>query len=227
MGVRTGLLAIALLSPVLVAAGSGTVHANDLPAPSQHVAVSLIAETRNIVPGQPFHLALRQQIEPGWHTYWINPGNSGLPTEIVWTLPPGFKAGPILWPQPKRIAYGPVVDYGYENEIVLPIDIDVPATLTPAANVVIAAHASWLVCSDTCIPEDAQLNISVPVGVDTEPDPRWVERFAHARSQLPLPNPFPTTASINGENITLHIAMGDARKTPRADVLPRGPQRYR
>ena len=212
MGVRTGLLAIALLSPVLVAARSGTVHANNSPSPSQHVAVSLIAETRNIVPGQPFHLALRQQIEPGWHTYWINPGDSGLPTEILWTLPPGFRAGPILWPQPKRIAYGPVVDYGYENEIVLPIDIDVPATLTPAANVVIEAHASWLVCSDTCIPEDAHLNISVPVGVDTEPDPRWVERFAHARSQLPLPNPFPTTASINGENITLQIAMGDAQK---------------
>ena len=74
MGVRTGLLAIALLSPVLVAAGSGTVHANNSPSPSQHVAVSLIAETRNILPGQPFHLALRQQIEPGWHTYWINPG---------------------------------------------------------------------------------------------------------------------------------------------------------
>lgn len=75
-------------------------------------------------------------------------------------------------------------------------------------------------CSDTCIPEDVQLNISVPVGVDTEPDPRWVERFAHARSQLPVPNPFPTTASINGENITLHIAMGDAEKLREVIFFP-------
>ena len=220
MGVRTGLLAIALLFPVLLAARSGTVHANDSPAPSQHVAVSLIAETRNIVPGRPFHLALRQQIEPGWHTYWMNPGDSGLPTEILWTLPPGFRAGPILWPQPKRIAYGPVVDYGYENEILLPIDINVPATLTPAANVVIEAHASWLVCSDTCIPEDAQLNISAPVGVDLQPDARWAERFARARSQLPLPNPFATTASISAENITLHIAMGNAEKLHEVMFFP-------
>jgi DsbC/DsbD-like thiol-disulfide interchange protein len=129
-------------------------------------------------------------------------------------------ASPILWPQPKRIVYGPVVDYGYENEILLPIDIDVPATLTPTANVVIEAKVSWLVCSDTCIPEDAQLNIAVPVGVDTESDPRWAEGFARVRSQLPVPNPFPTTASINGENITLHIAMGDAEKLHEVMFFP-------
>ena len=121
----------------------------------RHVAVSLIAETRSIVPGQPFHLALRQQIEPGWHTYWSNPGDSGLPTTIDWTLPPDFKAGPIVWPTPSRFTVGPVVDYGYQQDILLPVTIDVPARLPPGSNVTISAHASWLVCSDTCIPEDA------------------------------------------------------------------------
>jgi DsbC/DsbD-like thiol-disulfide interchange protein len=184
------------------------------------LTISLVAETRSIVPGHSFHLALRQQIEAGWHTYWLNPGDAGLPTSVDWSLPPDFKAGPIQWPLPKRIAYGPVVDYGYENEVLLPVDIDVPSTLGLGTKVVIAAHASWLVCSDTCIPEDARLSISVPVAAETEADPDWTERFASVRARLPLPNPFPTTASVNAENITLHIAMGDAKNLRNVMFFP-------
>jgi thiol:disulfide interchange protein DsbD len=213
MAVRAGWLAITLLSVAEFAAtGVRTAHAQERPAQGRHVSVSLVAETRGIVPGRSFHLALRQQIEAGWHTYWSNPGDAGLPTTIDWSLPGGFKAGPILWPQPKRIAYGPVVDYGYENEVLLPVDIDVPSTVARGTNLVIAARASWLVCSDTCIPEDADLSISVPVAAETESDPDWAERLASVRARLPLRNPFPTTASANAENITLHIAMGDAQK---------------
>jgi DsbC/DsbD-like thiol-disulfide interchange protein len=208
MGVRAGLLTVTLLSAAACAVtGPRIGHAQH-----QHVAVSLVAETRSIMPGQSFHLALRQQIEPGWHTYWVNPGDAGLPTTIDWSLPADFKAGPILWPQPKRIVYGPVVDYGYENEVLLAVDIDVPSTVAPGTNVVIAAHASWLVCFETCIPEDARLSISVPVAAETEADPDWAKRFASIRARLPSQNPFPTTASVNAENITLHIAMGDAKK---------------
>ena len=213
MAVRAGLLAIALLSVAEFAAtGVRIARAQERPAQERHVSVSLVAETRGIVPGHSFHLALRQQIEAGWHTYWLNPGDAGLPTTIDWSLPGGFKAGPILWPQPKRIAYGPVVDYGYENEVLLPVDIDVPPTVALGTNLVIAARASWLVCSDTCIPEDADLSISVPVVAETEADPDWAERLASVRTRLPLRNPFPTTASANAENITLHIGIGDAQK---------------
>jgi thiol:disulfide interchange protein DsbD len=213
MSARAHLLAIAFLYLVgATAGGLGVARAEEQPAQGRHVAVSLIAETRSIVPGRPFHVALRQQIEAGWHTYWLNPGDSGLPTQIEWSLPGDFKAGPILWPQPERIAYGPVVDYGYYNDVLLPVDIDVPSTLSPGTNVVIAAHATWLVCSDACIPEEANLSISFPVAAESEPDRDWAERFASARAQLPLPNPFPTTASLNAESITLHIAMGNAEK---------------
>src|SRR5579863_6384847 len=213
MGARAGLLIVTLLSLAEFAvAGPRIARAQERPAQGRHVSISLVAETRSIVPGHPFHLALRQQIEAGWHTYWVNPGDAGLPTAIDWSLPPDFKAGPILWPQPKRTAYGPVVDYGYENEVLLPVDIDVPSTVALGTNVVIAGHASWLVCSDTCVPEDARLSISVPVAAETEADPDWAERFASVRARLPLRNPFPTTASVNAENITLHIAMGDAKK---------------
>jgi thiol:disulfide interchange protein len=177
-----------------------------------HVAVSLVAETRSIVPGQPFHLALRQQIEPGWHTYWLNPGDSGLPTTIDWTLPPDFKAGPIVWPTPTRFTVGPVVDYGYQQDILLPVTIDVPAQLPPGSNVTISAHASWLVCSDTCIPEDAPVSLSVPVATTAEPDPTWAEAFAAARARTPAPNPFDTTATAEVDNFILHVATGDATR---------------
>jgi thiol:disulfide interchange protein len=221
MGWRAGLLAIAFLSLIeFTTGGLGIADAQERPAQGRHVAVSLIAETRSIVPGRSFHVALRQQIEAGWHTYWLNPGDSGLPTEIQWSLPRDFKAGPILWPQPERIAYGPVVDYGYYNEVLLPVDIDVPSTLSPGTNIMLAAHASWLVCSDTCIPEEAQLSISVPVATQTEPDRDWAERFASARAQLPLPNPFPTTASVKAESIILHIATGNAEKLRDVTFFP-------
>jgi DsbC/DsbD-like thiol-disulfide interchange protein len=82
---------------------------------SQHVTATLIGETRNIVPGRQLHLALRQQIQPGWHTYWSNPGESGLPTTIDWSLPQDFRVGPILWPTPERFTAGPVVGYGYKR----------------------------------------------------------------------------------------------------------------
>jgi len=224
VGVRAGLLISTLLSLAEFAVtGAGAAQAQERPSPGRHVAISLVAETRGMVPGHSFRLALRQQIESGWHTYWLNPGDAGLPTTIDWSLPPAFKAGPILWPQPKRIAYGPVVDYGYENEVLLPVDIDVPSTVALGTNVVIAGHASWLVCSDTCVPEDASLSISVPVVAETEADPDWAQPFASAAARLPLRNPFPTTASVSAENITLHVAMGDAQKLRDVTFFPADP----
>jgi thiol:disulfide interchange protein/DsbC/DsbD-like thiol-disulfide interchange protein len=176
----------------------------------RHVEASIIAETRSIVPGQPLHLALRQEIQPGWHTYWSNPGDSGLPTTIDLTLPPGFKPGPIAWPTPQRFTSGPVVDYGYEREVILPVTIETPATLQVGVDISLKAHASWLVCSDTCIPEDAELTMSLPVRAVTATDPQWVDSFAASRARTPMPNPFPTKLSVTDDKLKLHVAMGDA-----------------
>jgi thiol:disulfide interchange protein/DsbC/DsbD-like thiol-disulfide interchange protein len=211
MRAHSRVFAIAFLCAAgAMVAGAGIASAQDRPPDGRHVSVSLVSATRNAVPGRPLRLALRQQIEAGWHTYWLNPGDSGLPTTIEWTLPQDFKAGPIAWPIPKRIAYGPVVDYGYEDEVLLSVDIDVPARLAPGTDIVVAAHASWLVCADTCIPEDAQLRISVPAAAETEADPQWAERLASNRAHLPVPNPFRTTASATEAQITLDVATGDA-----------------
>ena len=110
--IASGVLSFA---PLLLAT---TAFAESTAPAGLHVSASLIAETKNIVPGQPLHLALRQHIQAGWHTYWSNPGESGLPTMIDWSLPIGFSAEPISWPIPERFTAGPVVGYGDRKSVV-------------------------------------------------------------------------------------------------------------
>jgi thiol:disulfide interchange protein DsbD len=203
-------LSSVVIAAVWVAIAGSSVWAQRSSQDGRHIAASLVAETQSLVSGRPLHLALRLQIPPGWHTYWSNPGDSGLPTTIDWTLPAEFKAGPIMWPTPKRFAYGPVVDYGYEDDVLLPVTIDTPANLQPGVYVSLSAHASWLACSDTCIPEDAELSIAVPVSTATEPDPRWAQSFALTRARMPVPNPFPAKFLVTDNKIALHVATGDS-----------------
>src|SRR6516165_1149747 len=176
----------------------------------RHVTASLVAETQNIVAGRPLRLALRQRIESGWHTYWSNPGESGLPTTIDWRLPQGFRAGLIVWPVPERFSVGPVIGYGYEHEVLLPVTIDVPAELRVGATVALAAHATWLVCSDICIPEEADIALSLPVGATGEADRAWADAFATTLARAPALNPFRTSVGIVGDQFVLNVATGDA-----------------
>ncbi len=200
--------------------GSTIAHAQTRPAVQQHVTVSLIAETRNIVAGQPLRVALRQQIQPGWHTYWSNPGESGLATTIEWSLPPGFKAGRIEWPTPERFNAGPVVFYGYKDDALLPVEIDVPKDLQPGSDLTISAHVSWLACGDICVPEEADLSLSIPVGTVSERDPSSVQAFASSPARTPTSNPFVTTANSFEGKITLRVATGDARQLRDVTFFP-------
>jgi thiol:disulfide interchange protein/DsbC/DsbD-like thiol-disulfide interchange protein len=195
-------------------------HTEASTAVANHVAPGLIAETRNVVPGRPLQVALRQKIESGWHTYWSNPGESGLPTTLDWSLPRGFNAGPIAWPTPKRFTVGPVVGYGYKDEVLLPVTIDVPSDLQAGSDVTLIAHATWLVCSDICIPEEADLSLSLPVGIAPEPDPDAAQAFAMARTRTPTPNPFPTVATRSKDDIILRVATGDATRLRNIAFFP-------
>ena len=93
---------------------------------SGNVEAELIAEMSSIKPGEPIWVALKQKIRPGWHTYWRNPGDSGAPTKLKWDLPTGFSASEIHWPYPERVPYGPLMNFGYHNEVVFPVLITVP-----------------------------------------------------------------------------------------------------
>src|ERR1700756_4328189 len=96
-------------------------------ARTEHVEAELVTEKLSAQPGKPFVVGLKLRMEPQWHTYWKNPGDSGLPTKIEWTLPAGWTAGAIQWPYPQRLPVGPLMNYGYEDEVVLLTELAVPA----------------------------------------------------------------------------------------------------
>jgi thiol:disulfide interchange protein DsbD len=161
----------------VVPAGPAAAQAD--PGDGPHAIVSLVSESAGVAPGETLRLGLRQKIQPGWHTYWVNPGDSGLPTTIDWSLPQGFVAAPIVWPRPERIAYGPLVSYGYEGDVVLPVSVTAPADLATGAKVTLSGHASWLVCSDVCVPEESDVSVTLPVVAGPPgPDPSATPLFA-------------------------------------------------
>jgi thiol:disulfide interchange protein DsbD len=174
-----------LSTAVLLAAAQAAVAAGPS-ASSKHVTVTLVPEVESIQPGRPFTVALRMQMEPEWHTYWKNPGDSGLPTRIQWRLPEGFEAGEIQWPTPETMYVEPLMSYGYGGEVLLLTDIRPPAALA-GGDVMISAKVDWLECKEACLPGKAELEISVPVR-DAEPLPvaAWKDAFAATRRQIPV-----------------------------------------
>jgi thiol:disulfide interchange protein/DsbC/DsbD-like thiol-disulfide interchange protein len=116
--------------------------------------------------GQPVWVGLQLTHKPEWHTYWKNSGDSGLPTALEWTLPPGVIAGDIAWPLPKKIPIGNLANYGYEGTVLLPV----PLTITPdfkppltGATLDVKLRASWLVCRQECIPEEGEFALQIPL----------------------------------------------------------------
>ncbi|MCH8858500.1 MAG: thioredoxin family protein [Proteobacteria bacterium] len=194
----TGRLAVCL--GFLALGGAAQAQYDDEPK----VEASFIAEDTMIAPGATRTVALREVIREGWHTYWINPGDSGAPTEILWQLPEGWSAGPIQWPYPARMPVGPLMNYGYENEVVLLTDITAPADAPVGETVTLPAKVQWLVCADICIPEDAELSVSFTVAAEASPvvEPPL---FAEARSKLPRPAPWPARFEADAERFTLFV----------------------
>jgi thiol:disulfide interchange protein len=186
-------------------------------AGSKHVQASLVAEVESIRPGEPFWVGLRLQMADGWHTYWKNPGDSGLPTRIAWTMPEGFEAGPIVWPRPERIEAGPLVSHGYEGEVLLPIVIVPSPKVAPPGPVKLLARVNWLECKEACLPGKADLELVLPVAVQApKPVPEWAGLFAKTRSLLP--------AEPDGWRFSAHPAEGTlslAARPPASWATPR------
>jgi thiol:disulfide interchange protein/DsbC/DsbD-like thiol-disulfide interchange protein len=180
---------------------SGNVVATD------NVKARLVSEVGAIAPGQSFWVALELNIRDGWHTYWRNPGDSGQATSLKWQLPPGFTAGDIVWTTPHRFDLPPLVNYGYAKHALHLINLVAPKDLKAGVPIALSAKASWLVCSDVCIPEDADLKLTLPVnGQLGAVDPKDAALFTEARSELPGAAPAATTARIQGGQLL--IALG-------------------
>ena len=180
--------AAAVLGLAAALAGPALAGPADMPHP---VTARLVSETTTVAPGATFWVDLHLDIAPGWHTYWRNPGDSGLPTEIAWTLPAGLTAGDIVWPVPERFVVGGLGNYGYRDNVNLLVPITVSDQVKPGETAHLDAAVSWLVCSEICIPGEAKLALDLPVSTHPAlPDPAVQELFATARRQLPKPANF-------------------------------------
>lgn len=171
---------------------------------AEHVSVELIGEHTSLVPGQTLQLGLLLRHESHWHTYWVNPGDSGLPTTLTWTLPSGFKAQDIAWPLPKRFDVGGLYNFGYDGEVVLPIALSVPSNAQAGTSAHLAAEAKWLVCREECIPGKASLTLDLPLVAEAPtPDARWTMQFARARLAQPQATAWKGEARIDGDRVAI------------------------
>jgi thiol:disulfide interchange protein DsbD len=152
--------------------------------PSPHSEATLVSDAAPIAPGEPFTVALRLAMEDGWHSYWKNPGDSGQPTSIDWSLPDGFTAGPVQWPYPHPIEASTFTSYGYSGEVRLLTTVTPPEDLTPGTRVTLEAKARWLICADICLPAHSDVSLTVPVADAPSPTPAAAAIDA-ARSKLP------------------------------------------
>jgi thiol:disulfide interchange protein/DsbC/DsbD-like thiol-disulfide interchange protein len=186
-----------------------------------HVSVQLIAADRVATPGSTTLVALRLVHDPEWHTYWLNPGDSGLPTKLQWTLPQDVEAASIDWPAPHRIEIGSLVNFGYEGELVLPVRITLPPDLATSTRLPLEAKASWLVCQEECIPGDATLSLTLDIGDRQVSDPRWTGAFATAAAVRPTSVAWPTHWIDGGDTIDLLIEDAGAIADPASvEIFP-------
>ncbi len=209
---RSGLLAVITAATLALATGHG-VRAEPVRTP--HVEAELVTERTAFVPGKPLTVALRLAMQRGWHTYWRNPGDSGLATTLAWTLPQGMSAGPIQWATPKPLPVGPLVNYGYDGEVLLLVDITAVPDFLSGKSATLNARADWLVCKEICIPEGVDLALTLPIATQSDIDPRWGKAIADARASLPRAlDGWHVVATGKGDKVELALSPDSAASNP-------------
>jgi thiol:disulfide interchange protein len=173
-------------------------------ADAQHLHVQLVFPETQLSASAANHAGLYFKLEPGWHVYWKNAGDSGEPPRIQWTLPKGVSAGPLEFPPPTRLPLGPLMDFGYENQVLFPFPIDVAKSARPGP-AVLHAKVDWLVCRDVCIPGKAELeqNVQIVSGVpaaagSSADQVLWNQLSNHLPSPLPAGDKAIFQSTANG-----------------------------
>ncbi|MGH8822604.1 MAG: protein-disulfide reductase DsbD domain-containing protein, partial [Rhodoferax sp.] len=171
------------------------------------VRAELMAQAPDgVVPGQSVWVGLQLQHRPGWHTYWKNAGDSGLPTQLQWTLPAGVTAGDIAWPVPQKIRIGTLANYGYEGTVLLPVPLTIAPNFKPplfASSLEVKLKASWLVCRTECIPEDGNFVLKIPLKGSTALDHAL---FDAALAAHPKPLTGSSQVEIAGNTLKVSVA---------------------
>ena len=197
---------LAVLPALMIALLLGAPLAQAQPVQTGHIEVELVSQEAGAAPGSTVYVALRQKIQPGWHTYWRNPGDAGDATKIVWTLPDGWSAGEIVWPTPEKSRVGPLLDFSYSGEVLLPVPISVPANAQVGSIVTLKAAAAFLVCEQVCVPEDAVVTLSLPVVAGTPgPDPKWGAKVTEVLAKAPKPAGLKAVFQLEGSVLKLAV----------------------
>jgi thiol:disulfide interchange protein len=186
-------------------------------------------------PGDQLKIGLVIKHDPHWHTYWRNPGDSGLPTEIQWKLPEKWTVGAIEWPVPKRIPIGPLVNFGFEGTLLLPVKLVVPDNTASFTTVTtITAKVQWLMCKDVCIPGEADLALMIGGAGSGKPTAhKGLFDSAHQtavqnydKSQQPLKASFSADSSVAKIRLPLGDSglVVDAKPGQEIDFFPYQPE---
>lgn len=171
----------------LAVLGAACVESANSQPPEKHSVPSLIAERAAVSPGDTFLGALKLELDDTWHVYWKNPGDSGLPPEAKWSLPDGVTVGAFKWPAPHAIPLATLMNYGYEDEVVFPFEFKVPASAKPGETIDFAGKFDWLICQDVCIPEGAELSLTLPVEAARRIDQAGSDAIGKSLATAPVP----------------------------------------
>jgi thiol:disulfide interchange protein DsbD len=194
------------------------------PSSPSHARAELVARQNAVVAESDLRVGLHFVLEPGWHIYWTNPGDSGQPPAIQWHLPAGFTAGEIEWPRPEKMqSTAQLADYGYHGEVLLPVTLHVPSSLPAGSSVPVAADARWLVCREVCIPEHAQLHLELPVGQSAKENPHFAPLFAKTEKLLPQSMPRGWSAIAQSENDSFVLSVHARKPISKAEFFPLEP----
>ncbi len=166
-------------------------------------------------PGSTAIVAIRQKIAPGWHTYWRNPGDSGGPTTLDWTLPTGVTAGDILWPLPERQRLQSLMNYGYSDVIYLPVPVDIPATARPGHSLRLTTDTLFMVCSDQmCVPDELSLSLDLEIGEGVAPlEARHGATIQTILTSAPRPADITARAHLSEGQLVLSASGGPLNGT--------------
>lgn len=183
------------------------------------IRIDLVSESKAIVPGETFTVAIRQRMKAGYHTYWRNPGTVGLATSMEWKLPEGFSTGEIQWQLPELTTMAAYTVWGYEKEALLLVDITPPDSLAPGDQVILKGDATWMCCGKQCHPGFKELSLALPVAEQAKTNKRLKRAFDRVRAQQPIQSDaWEVTCAVRDDDYTLRITpvSKQANKNPGA-----------
>ncbi len=196
-------------------------HGHAQPVRSTHLTVELVTESGTIAPNHDFLAGLHFVLDKDWHIYWINAGDAGQPPRVDWQLPAGITAGDLQFPAPQRLPLGPLMDFGYENEVLLPIPMRAAVTLKPGTTETLRGHLHFLVCSRVCIPGQAQLQHTISVAAKPGPPDAKIEPlFIAAERHLPRALPAGASVSVTQTKTAFLVTLETGQRIRSAEFYP-------